>query len=72
MKEVEVKKLVKQLLKTINVMHKNNVKHGNLTLDSVLIKKKRDCLEILPSSFNLSTIEQLEQLRNFRPNETKS
>ena len=52
MKEAEVKKLVQQLLKTILVMHKNNIKHGNLTLDTVLIKKKRDCLEILLSSFN--------------------
>ena len=38
MKEVEVKKIVKQLLKTIRVMHENNLKHGNLSLDSVLIK----------------------------------
>ena len=62
MKESTVKIVIKQLLRMAHIMHEYNIKHGNLTLDNVLLRGKN----IFLTSFEGSTINKGSQLKHAR------
>ena len=51
LKETEVKKCVLQVLKILKDLNRLRVKHGNITLDSVIARKRSKGLELKLGSF---------------------
>jgi len=51
LKESEVKKCIEQVLKTLKELHRLRIKHGNITLDSVIARKRTKGLEIKIAGF---------------------
>ena len=60
--EAQTKIIIHHVLKAVNTLHKNNIKHGNLNIDNILAKTSKKGWEIQLSGFEFSKMKQMEKV----------